>query len=62
MGKADEKYDLKHTVKGHEPHTAQTAAWASQTGEGLLLYVKDESNKEAPQALNLVSAPIFILL
>jgi hypothetical protein len=48
--------DLKHTVKLHEAGGRETAAWANETGEGLLFYRKEGANKTgSPGAILLVS-------
>lgn len=49
---------LSHYLRGEKPEIAHsTAAWATQTGKGLLFYIKAETEKKTPGGIfKLVSA------
>ena len=59
---------MSHYLRGEKPEVAHpVAAWSSQTGKGLLFFVKHESEKKTPSGvLHLVSSRasplIYILL
>lgn len=53
--------NLAEYLRGEKPEVAHpTVAWSSQTGKGLLFFVKHADKKDHPAGvLNLVSPPFF---